>query len=148
MSSPTATAPENELNPVDDSKECRDNKDGDVNTFVPHVMSSPTATAPENELNPVDVNAGMSSPTDTFVPHGIKLYYCNDCPDTFWTERGLEIHSDSHARGVREELIKEREKYEERKKQFVESMQKNEECDEQNGENDEQGNHLVQKKIN
>ena len=129
MSSPTATAPENELNPVDDSKECRDNKDGDVNTFVPHVMSSPTATAPENELNPVDdskecrdnkdgdvnmfVPHVMSSPTATtpgkeldpvdvnvFVPHGIKLYYCKDCPDTFWTERGLQIHGDSHARAV------------------------------------------------
>ena len=127
MSSPTATAPENELNPVDDSKECRDNKDGDVNTFVPHVMSSPTATAPENELNPVDdskecrdnkdgdvntfVPHVMSSPTATtpgneldpvavnvFVPRGIKLYYCSNCPDTFWTERGLQIHSDSHAR--------------------------------------------------
>ena len=84
----TATAPVNKLNPVDDSKECRDNKYGDVNKFV---------------------------------PHGIKLYYCSDCPETFWMERGLEIHSDAHPR---QGFLEEMEEDEERKKLFVEAMQK------------------------
>ena len=84
------------------------------------VMSSPTATTPGNELDPVDVNI--------FVPRGIKLYYCSDCTETFWMERGLEIHSATHAHGIHKELNKEREEYEEQRKQFVEALRKNEEC--------------------